>query len=390
MPSALYQPKVSMSLLGFIGQLLCIITGILLLGLPFKYWQIFAANSGVGLGNFTVPMQVLLGVHLVLLVIFLIPAMARKYLRSSDRFAQKVWARMLALIALLLLGLDALLFLFRKEVELPGILADVTSQQWIMALTMWLGPYLGFLVLPAAYLRELNVQYEAQKLRLPIRTGVKVLAGKGYFFPIGREAAQNISAFSAQTGLPVMPAQKNSFPDIGMLLLSLPILPVFLGLVVAMRRGNFLPNERLLTLSSDWMMYFAGYLFLLLAARAVLNKSTKAIILALLGPPLMAFAIWPFSTLHGMPLLHAYFFEQGAEIKQQYTVLPQPDRLTGIFASHCISPLLVSDAQGAEVYLCGIKIGSKAGIRPGAIIGLRGTQTNYGFYHERKITLIEG
>ncbi len=214
MPSNSYKPAVRLGLLGAIGQVLCWITGILLLGVPYKYWL---------------------------------------YASELEHF------------------------------NLPAFLAGVTPQQWIMALVLWMGPYLGLLVLPGAYLRELNVRYELRKLRLPMKTGVWILNGKGYFYPIGDFAKQMIAAFSAQTGLPL--SQSKNVRPVGflMILLSLPLFPMF--------------------------------------------------------------------------------------------------------ESACTSPLLTTDSGGRTVYLCGLRFSASDGVHAGTIIGLHGRETDYGFYHERQVTL---
>jgi hypothetical protein len=368
------------------GQILCWVTGIMLLGVPYKYWLYASMLEHFTLRAFSGSMLGLLAVHLLLAVVFLEPSMTQKYLRSCGGFARKIGVRLLALAAPLLLGLDGLLFLYRQNVELPALLAGVTPQQWIMALTLWIGPYLSLLVLPGAYLRELNVRYELRKLRLPIKTGAWIRNGKANFYPIGSAAKREMAAFAAQTGLPTGKAQNRRPVGLLMLVLGLPIFPVMFGVVPALKRGSFLPNAELEALSSGWMLYVAAYAFFLLVLRAYLERSTKAVLWVVLGPPLIAIALWPLSALHGLPILHAELSEQGPEIERQFTVLPQPSRLAAIFESACLNPLLATDSAGRTVYLCGLRVSASDGVRTGSVIGLRGRETDYGFYHDRKIS----
>jgi hypothetical protein len=231
------------------------------------------------------------------------------------------------------------------------------------------------------------VRYELRKLRLPIRTGVRILNGKGYFYPIGEDAKRAIAAYAAQTGLPL--GKAGTMPPVGLLMvvLSLPLFPVLIGVVPALKRGNFLPNAQLVALTSEWALYGAVYVFFLLALRAYRVKSAKAALWVFMGPPLVAFVLWPLSALHGLPILHALLSEQGPEIERKFTVLPQPDKWAAIFDSACLNPLSVIDSSGQTLSLCGLGFAANDGVHAGSKIGLRGVETEFGFYHDRAYTL---
>ena len=396
MTEKLYKPLARFSLLNGIGRIICLITGVLLLGLPYEYWLSMSASSGANISQFTLAMWAILILHLLLAVIYLVPSMTEKYLRSGDSWARKIGSRLVAFLVPFLLGFDALLFLYRQDVELPGFLADVTPQQWIVALTIWIGPYWGLLVLPGAYLRELYVRHEVRKLRLPFKTGVKTLAGKAFFFPIGKVSKLLIGPFTAETGLPLW--QKSKMPkfEVGMFLLALPLFPVFLAFAVGLNRGFFLPNMRLEGLSAFLPPYVAGFIFLLLLIRVIVSKKKiangRAVLSAVVLPLFFAFGIWPVSSLRGVPVLYSFATHNGAVTEQTFIVLPQPDRLERMINGYCLNPLLVKPMvePSTPVYLCGLSISRNDRVVTGSVFSLKGQETEYGFYHEREITRVEG
>jgi len=104
---ALFKPNVRLGLLCAIGQLLCWITGILLLGVPYKYWLYALELEPFNLQAFSMPMLGLLSAHLLLAMVFLVPAMTEKYLRSNDSILQKIGVRLFVIAVFLLLGFSS-------------------------------------------------------------------------------------------------------------------------------------------------------------------------------------------------------------------------------------------------------------------------------------------
>ncbi len=381
MPDTLYQPRVGVSLPGLLGAGICMVTGLMLMALPIAYGSLVFEGGGMNLARLSPAMLGLLGVHLVLIPIFIAPPMREKYLRSSAHWGRKIAVRAFVLAVALLLLLDGSLLFHSQTPPFPWPLPALTKDQWIMAISAWILLYFGFLFSPGVYLSALNVGYAARQLRLPFKAGVKIIGGKGYFYPLGVHSKSGLAGYAAQTGLPLVRDRAEAKAELGFTLLLLPLLPVFIGVVVALKRGTFLPNPMLLQLSNTWGIYASALLAVVLVLRAVRGRGRRDIAVAVLGPPAFFFALWPLAAERGMPILHAYLTENSTPSERFFTVLPQPGIASRISAAHCTTPLLVADSDGAAQYLCGLQSPPSAGAR----FGLQGQETVFGFSHSRRV-----
>ncbi len=380
--------------IGSAGRILCWVTGALLLYIPYFYWGVATESGSFIAGRLSLFNCTIIFVQLVLAIMFFLPSMSEKYLRSGHSVARIFGVRLLLLAVFCLIMIEVLLISYRDFAPLPEFFNRFGPEQILYALSGWIYFYLTLLLLPGGYIRFLYFTHLAKKLKFPMPVVMKMKRGKAILYIPDPKDSQTIQTFvlGFKGGLPSFTPTKN--PDIpwGLGLLLAPITGLFFAVMLGSFRGNFLAAEPLLAIYDQYYLPLLGgvvALFLLIlylqkeaAVRQILPMALILVFLALYG--------LPSAMLRGAPLVLGSLAGERSAQERIYQVLPQPPRFERIMAGHCLNPLWVADSATPQtpLYLCGLRTSRSAPPREGATFSLQGQQGKYGFWHARELKIV--
>lgn len=394
MPEANFHPMVKAGISGIAGRIIATYTGVLLLYFPYFYWTVATEGGSFNAARLTLFNYSLIFVQLVLAVIFLLPSMTEKYLRSGHSLARILGVRLLLFAVFGLLVIEIILVTTRGVAPPPEFISRIGESGLIMLISGWVYFYLVLMVIPGGYLRYLYLVHMAKKLKFPMPVTLKYKRRKSVLYMPDPKNDNKIETFelSWKDGLPSFSPLKNVDMSLWKMLLGLPLVAILLASLIGFIRGNFLANEALKAIY-DQIYPFAlvGALAAVLLASLVEKRkfATRVIVVILFMAAMAIFGLQS-AILKGFPLIAgmASFGQEGEE--KVFQVLPQPPRTERIMASYCATALLVADPLEPDkpVYLCGLRPGSVFGLRAGDRFSLKGKQTEYGFLHSRSITVL--
>ncbi len=389
-----FHPVVTLGMIGIAGRIIAILTGVFLLYFPYFYWTVATEGGAFNAARLTLFNYSLIFVQLVLAVIFLLPSMTEKYLRSGHSLARILGIRLLLFAVFGLLVIEIILVTTRGVAPPPAFISRIGESGLIMLISGWVYFYLVLMVIPGSYIRYLYLVHMAKKLKFPMPVTLKYKRRKSVLYMPDPKNDNKIEAFelSWKDGLPGFSPVKNADMPLWKMLLGLPIVAILLASLIGFLRGNFLANEALEAIY-DQIYPFAlvgALAAILLAGLVDKRKFATRVIAVILFMAAMAIFGLQSAILKGFPLIAgmASFGQEGEE--KVFQVLPQPPRTERIMASYCATPLLVADPLEPDkpVYLCGLRPGSVFGLRAGDRFSLKGKQTEYGFLHSRSITVL--
>ena len=389
-----FHPVVKIGITGIAGRSIATFTGVLLLYFPYFYWTVATEGGAFNAARLTLFNYSLVFVQLVLAVVFLLPSMPEKYLRSGHSFARILGIRLLLFAVFGLLVIEIILVVTRGVAPPPAFISLIGESGLIMLISGWVYFYLVLMVIPGSYIRYLHLVHMAKKLKFPMPVTLKYKRRKSVLYMPDPKNDNKIEAFelSWKDGLPSFSPVKNADIPLWHMLLGLPFVAILVASLIGIIYGNFLANEALKAIY-DQIYPFAlvGVLAaVLLAGLVEKRKFATRVIAVILFMAAMAIFGLQSAILKGFPLI-AGMASFGQEDEEKiFQVLPQPPRTERIMASYCATALLVADTSEPDkpVYLCGLRPGSVFGLRAGDRFSLKGKQTEYGFLHSRSITVM--
>jgi len=385
---------VKSGILGIAGRLVCWFTGALLLYVPYFYWGIATASGTFSTARLSPFNYAIIFVQLVLAIMFFLPSMNEKYLRSGHSMARILGVRLLLLTVFCLILIEVLLISFRGFAPLPEFFIRLGPDKMLAALSGWILFYLTLMVLPGSYIRFLFFAHLAKKLKFPMPVVMKMKRGKAVLYIPEPKDSQTIQTFvlGFKEGLPSFTPVKNPDTPRAQGLILVPVGGLFFAVMLGSFRGNFLAAEPLLAIYDQYYLPVLGGVTALFLGVAYLQKAASARQILPLVLVVVFLAIYglPSAMQRGVPLAFGFLASERQAQERIYQVLPQPPRFERIMAGHCLNPLLVAESATpqAPLYLCGLNIRRSAPLREGTTFSLQGQQGEYGFWHVRALEIL--
>ena len=381
-------------ILGVAGRLLCWLTGALLLYLPYFYLGIATEGGGFNAVRLSPFHYAIIVVQLVLAIMFLLPSMSEKYLRSGHSVARILGVRLLLLAVFCLIMAEVLLISYRDFAPLPEFITRFGPEKMLVALSGWIFFYLTLMLLPGSYIRFLYFAHLAKKLDFPMPVVMKMKRGKAVLYIPDPKDSQTIQTFvlGFKQGLPNFTPIKNPDTPWALGLILAPITGLFFAVMLGSFRGNFLAAEPLLVIYQQYYLPVLGGITALFLLMAYLQKETaiQSILPMALVVVFLALYGLPSAMQRGAPLALGFLAGKGQAQAREYQVLPQPPWFERLMAGYCLNPLRVADRAAPQVplYLCGLRVRRSAPPREGTVFSLQGQQGEYGFWHARELEIV--